>query len=215
MRFTVIPTESPDRRKWHRFESLLGKRINRLTVIQFDGFLGQHTAWLCVCACGGIKRVSSCNLKSGNVKSCGCLRADRLFKTHGHSDTPEYAVYQSAKARCTLPTVPNYHLYGGRGIEFRFDSFEAFITEIGFRPSPKHSLDRIDNDGHYEPKNIRWATGMEQSRNRRTNRLLEWRDKRATVAEWAQMVGLSSNTISTRLNRGWTIERTLTTPKRG
>lgn len=90
---------------------------------------------------------------------------------HGMSGTPEYQCYLNALARCRNSNRPDYANYGGRGIQFRFDSFTEFFLEIGFRPSQGHSIERINNDGHYEPGNIRWATRLEQNRHKRNVKL--------------------------------------------
>jgi hypothetical protein len=127
--------------------------------------------WFCQCSCGKTFTVSSKELKSGGTQSCGHLRVTNVRAAnirHGSTLTPEYRAYNSAKNRCTNPNNTAYYNYGGRGIEFRFKSFEEFIAEVGNRPSSKHSLDRFpNNDGHYEPGNVRWATKQEQARNRR------------------------------------------------
>jgi hypothetical protein len=88
-------------------------------------------------------------------------------KRHGDSDSPEYRTYYGAKARCTNPNGPGWEYYGGRGIEFRFTSYEQFLAELGRKPGPEYSLDRIDVNGHYEPGNVRWAAPTEQVHNRR------------------------------------------------
>jgi hypothetical protein len=126
--------------------------------------------WFCKCSCGETFEVSSKELKSGKTQSCGHLRVTNVRKAnirHGSTLTPEYRAYNSAKNRCQNPNNTAYYNYGGRGIEFRFNSFEDFLAEVGYRPSSKHSLDRSENNGHYEVGNVKWATKQEQARNRR------------------------------------------------
>lgn len=95
-------------------------------------------------------------------------RPSNRWKNHTpYTKTPEYRAYNDAKTRCTNPNVGSWEYYGGRGIQFRFTSFMEFLDEIGPRPSPNHSLDRINSDGHYERGNVRWATKSEQMKNRR------------------------------------------------
>lgn len=100
-------------------------------------------------------------------------KANAARRKHGESPStkkpasPEYRSYQCAKRRCDNPSRHNYHRYGGRGIEFRFESYEQFLNEVGRKPSPRHTLDRIDTNGHYEPGNVRWATPSEQARERK------------------------------------------------
>lgn len=116
--------------------------------------------------------------------------------------TPEYFSYQRAARRCQNPTDIRYPLYGGRGIEFRFKSFEEFFAEVGTKPSLKHSLDRIDNDGHYEPGNVRWATGIEQQRNKSTNHRITYQGETLTLVEWSERLG-SRKLVTSRLRNGW------------
>jgi hypothetical protein len=125
--------------------------------------------------------------------------------THGKSATSEYQSYTNAKQRCESPTNKKYKNYGGRGIKFLFSDFESFYDEVGDKPSKKHTLDRIDVDGHYAPGNVRWATPKEQGNNTTTNRLLTHNGETKTLAEW---VGDSTNnrykTIYARLTYyGW------------
>ncbi len=94
-------------------------------------------------------------------------RASEANLTHGQSRTKEYVVYRAAKQRCRNPNQKQYKDYGGRGIEFRFTSIVDWVAELGPKPGPDYSVDRINNNGHYEPGNIRWATKVEQSRNAR------------------------------------------------
>jgi hypothetical protein len=125
----------------------------------------------CSCDCGREVSVCSSKLRSGNTRSCGCLhplgRWERhSYITHGMSKTPEYVAYRDARNRCRKTWRKDYPRYGGRGIEFRFDSFEQFYAELGPRPAGM-TLDRINNDGHYEPGNVRWATPQQQRANQR------------------------------------------------
>jgi hypothetical protein len=120
------------------------------------------------------------------------------------------------RARCLNPNCEKYANYGGRGIkvcERWMRSFEAFYEDMGPRPSPKHSIDRIDNDGDYEPGNCRWATDDVQRWNKRSSRpLLEYDGRRMTVYEWAEVTGIHFGTIVTRVNRGWSMRDALTIP---
>ena len=127
--------------------------------------------WLCRCECGNTSLKLLFNIKNGHTTSCGCRKVHRGTKngmfSHGKCRTVEYEAYCHAKARCENKKTCNYDNYGGRGIKFKFTSFQEFWNELGLRPSSRHSLDRIDNDGHYEPGNVRWATTSEQAWNRR------------------------------------------------
>jgi len=154
------------------FIDLTGRTFTRLTVLGIGDKTPGRLKWECRCSCGDIRLVPTNKLKSGHTRSCGCWKNDMFlarFTTHGRSKTPEYRSYCHAKERCTNPKSADWHRYGGRGIEFRFDSFEAFLAEVGIRPTPSHSIDRINNDGHYEPGNVRWATARQQARNRGTS----------------------------------------------
>lgn len=120
---------------------------------------GSTTWWSCQCDCGNVKALRVTALTSGNSKSCGCKHPKEL---HGMTKTPEYRAYQAAKERCTNKSCQVWGSYGGRGIEFLFESFAQFMEWVGDRPGKQYSLDRIDGDGHYEPGNCRWATKKEQ-----------------------------------------------------
>ncbi len=132
---------------------------------------------------------------------------------HGLSRTPEYRAWQTMRLRCTVPTNPAYARYGGRGIrvcERWLHSVEAFLEDMGPKPSPAHELDRRDNDGHYEPGNCRWVLRKVNDRNRRSNRLLEFGGEALPIAEWCERLGLRRDTVWKRLATGWPAEDALT-----
>lgn len=141
--------------------------------------------------------------------------------THGQSKTPVYKVWHAMRQRCEDSSVKNYADYGGRGIKVceRWGRFENFIADMGPRPDGM-SLDRIDNDGDYEPSNCRWATRTEQNRNSRRNKSLSFGGETLCIAAWAEKTGIDEASIRQRLAAGWPIERTLTEavkqlPRRG
>ncbi len=153
---------------------LTGQTFGRLTVLGLASTKNGRRMWQCICACGVVKDVKHDSLRGGLSNSCGCLKRELSAarrRTHGMSRTKEHRALASAIYRCHNPSYPGYPRYGGRGItvckEFR-ESFEAFFEEVGPCPSPRHSLDRIDNARGYEPGNVRWATSSEQMQNRRT-----------------------------------------------
>lgn len=159
---------------------LAGQRFGRLVALRDVGSACQQRLWHCRCDCGDEVTVMARSLRSGNTKSCGCWNRERASAamsrrniTHGgahHAHRhPLYQTWLSMRQRCTNPNVNNYHRYGGRGITVctRWQDFAAFLSDVGERPSPQHSLDRIQNDGNYEPGNVRWATRVEQARNSR------------------------------------------------
>ena len=135
-----------------------------------------------------------------------------VTRTHGMRKSPEYRSYAMARNRCKNPNADRWAEYGGRGIEFRFVGFEAFFAEVGPRPSLKHSVDRMDNNGHYEPGNVRWALHKDQCRNRRSTRMLEFQGRTQSMAAWGEELGIPAGTIFRRLQLGWDVERALSTP---
>lgn len=184
---------------------LTGQRFGRLAVISYV----PSTGWLCQCDCGSETRVCGTNLRRGHTRSCGCLKLEtvrRPRKAGGHAtkNSITYKAWRAMRHRCLVPTSINYKDYGGRGIQIceRWSDFTSFLADMGERPSRKHTIERRDGNGHYEPDNCHWATYTEQANNKRTNRIVEWQGRSQTVAQWAKELGLSSGTIQSRLNKG-------------
>lgn len=197
-----------------RPEDLAGRQFERLTVIELRGRGKQRGArWLCRCRCGTVRIVAAHDLKSGATLSCGCLGRERRRK-HGLHRTPEYRIWASMLDRCRNPNGKYYHHYGGRGITVceRWYSFRNFIADMGQRPSPKHTIERRDNERGYSKRNCRWATKSEQMNNTRQTRLLTFRGKTQCLVWWAREIGIDHRTLNHRIQYGWSVERALTEP---
>lgn len=180
-------------------DELAGLKFNRLTVIGENGRDGTRVKWLCQCDCGKRVSVIGKRLKNGNTKSCGCLKLEVSTK-HGMHGRPENAIWRVMKYRCVNPNAQGYQNYGGRGIrvcERWSSSFEAFMEDMGPRPSSSHSIERVDNNGDYEPSNCRWETRKSQQRNRRVCRPVIRSDgvRFSTMAEAAEILGVTQTSI--------------------
>lgn len=200
-----------------------GQRFGRLVAIREAGRTPKGGAlWECVCDCGNRCVVRGTCLRSGQTRSCRCFMRDRIkdtLTTHGHAgktDSCEYRAWAAMINRCENMNDHSWNRYGGRGISVcqRWrQSFVAFLEDVGSRPSPQHSLDRFpDNNGHYEPGNVRWATAKEQTRNRHNNRILEYDGRVQCMAAWAEELGLDYKKFKKRIAAGWTIEQSMATP---
>jgi hypothetical protein len=196
---------------------LTDMKFGRLTVIERSATRRRHVSeWTCRCDCGKTLNVPTDKLNSGNTKSCGCLQRDKArarLRTHGACETPEYRVWRSMRERCRLRPHPRY---GGRGINVCdrwFNSFADFIADIGPRPTPKHTLERINGEGHYEPSNCKWATWIEQNNNKSGIRKVTINGQADTIANWCRRLGINRDTVSNRIhNLGWSYEDALTKP---
>jgi hypothetical protein len=198
---------------------IVGRRYGRLIVRSQNGKQREgRQLYLCECDCGTFRTVQRESLRKGQTKSCGCLRRDSLRKiltVHGGKGTPEYAIWQGMKARCNNHRAEKYPQYGGRGISVcsRWDSFVNFREDMGPRPLGT-TIERINNDGDYTPENCRWATPVEQGRNKGNNRIITHDGRTMCMATWAEEVGISYAALRQRLYRGWAVARALEQPQR-
>lgn len=198
----------------HNFKDISGGRFGLLTAIEFIRRTEGDTIWRCRCDCGVIVEKRGNHLRSGATTRC-CFQKHHQKKGKRPPLSPERMTWQSIKQRCRNPNDPYFALYGGRGIEMCdrwFHSFELFLEDMGPRPSDC-TIDRIDNDGNYEPANCRWATRKEQGNNRRTNRFIEFNGEVKTVSQWAEQLGVKPGCLRARLGElNWSVEKALTTP---
>ena len=182
-----------------------GMRFGRLVAVKYVS----KGKWLCKCDCGKEVLNTPYSLIHMGVVSCGCYKVDNPLRiTHGQSKTPMYKVWLGIKQRCYNKKAKFYHCYGGRGIKMcdRWlgeHGFENFLSDMGERPSPKHSIDRIDVNGDYTPENCRWATQKEQCNNQRKNIRLEHGGISHSIGEWAAIYGISRVKALNRYNHGY------------
>lgn len=195
-------------------ENIVGQRFGRLTVIgRAPNKATGNSQWVCQCDCGNITVVKRTSLFNKTSQSCGCLRNETMkekMTTHGLSQTKLYTVWEGIKRRCNNPDYCLYKGYGARGIRvceawLDFENFYDWAIRNGYKKGL--SIERIDNNGNYEPSNCKWATKKEQARNRRSNKLITYKGETHCVYEWAEILGINKKTLSTRLFRGWEIEK--------
>lgn len=177
-----------------------------LVVVAYEG----NGRWRCLCDCGSTTTTTAAKLNRGQ-KACRCILG-KTWSIHGdarhNARTPEYITWLNMNQRCVDVNHHKYYLYGGRGIKvcptWR-SSYEAFLGDMGPKPSPLHTLDRKNTNGNYEPANCRWATAKEQNRNRRNNHLLTIDGVTKCITEWAEVYDLCPKLVAGRIRRGWQV----------
>lgn len=213
----VIPKNAKD---------VSGIRFGRLIAILPTRKAGstRGLAWLCRCDCGNLTIARASNLRSGNTASCGCFHMEQLVLqhiTHGRSTSIIYRNWATMIQRCKNPKMHNYERYGGRGIKVcdewqqSFELFYAHVSNLPHFGEKGRTLDRVDNEGNYEPGNVRWATATEQGRNARNSRWITHDGKTQHIKDWAEELGIGYGTLKSRFRYGWSAERALETPIRG
>lgn len=208
-------------------KDLVGQKFNMLTVLEYAYTKNKKAHWKCLCDCGNISYPNTRCLTSGHSKSCGCLNYQPSTITHGFSKTtPVYFVWKELRHRCTNPNHKSYKNYGGRGIKFceEWNDFEVFYEwaiRSGYKEERltngknKWTIDRIDNNGNYEPDNCRWITNEEQARNKRNVIFITHNKETKSLHEWCEIFNISFNVVYNRIHRyRWDFEKAIYTPIR-
>lgn len=208
------------------FRDIRGQRFGRWAVLDDEPLHKAYASgyviyWRCRCDCGTERLVQGRNLWNGRTASCGCYKAEvskELNTEHGMCGTPEYETWVRMIQRCHNSHNPGYKWYGARGIAVTDAwraSFNQFLRDMGPRPAPQYSIERVDNEKGYQPDNCIWADPRTQANNQRKNRLITWNGKTQTLAEWSRQTGLSISAIHKRLTYfGWSVDEALTIPIR-
>ena len=202
----------------HNFIDLTGASYGRLSVVSRSENKGNLTAWNCICECGANVSVRASDLRNGTTRSCGCLHKEvvsKNFTTHGKSKTNTYRIWASMMSRCTDINAINFKHYGGRGVSVcdEWRNFDAFYRDMGERPQGK-SIERLNNNKNYSNDNCIWASRYTQSHNKRNNRDITFNGVTMHLSQWAESLNMTTSTLWKRLNRGWSVERALTTAPR-
>ena len=205
---------------------LTGKRFGRLTVVERSSEKRKRrgTFWVCKCDCGNVVVVPRCHLIDGHTKSCGCYHKDRLHEPrpsvskHYLSKSRIYRIWSGMIDRSTNPKSNGYKNYMGRGIgiceEWKtFTNFRDWAFSHGY--ADNLSIDRIDNNGNYEPSNCRWVDAKTQGRNTRANVFVTYKGETHTLVEWSEIKGIPYNRVHQRIKSGWSFEDSIETPVRG
>jgi len=204
--------------------NMKGQKFNRLTVVKFSHVQNGNAHWVCSCECGNKTTVSRSSLKRETIKSCGCLRKEigrkKFLKNpnnHGLRCHPLYDVWDAMKQRCTNPNSLSFRYYGARGISVCDEWINDPVAFIDWAKRNGYKMgleiDRRNNDGNYCPENCRFVTRKENMNNKRGNKIIFFNGMELTLSQWADKIGITYNSLTGRLNRGWTIQKALSTPQ--
>lgn len=205
----------------HKREYLIGKKFNKLTVIEDLGIIGKESYSLCKCDCGNITKVRNTYLKNGYTKSCGCIKENSSNYKHGKYKTRVYRIWRGMKGRCYNKGNGGYKYYGARGITVcqewldkndGFENFYKWAIENGYNDNL--SIDRINPSGNYEPNNCRWSTNLVQENNKTSNRYIYIDGVKKSLADWCRDYEVSYKCVSTRIHKGWDPITALVTPSK-
>lgn len=193
---------------------IVGQTFGRLIVVS-RSVSRPGVYYRCRCLCGRSTTVNGAYLRYGHTKSCGCLRAQtasKNFRKHGLHVSAEYRIWRHMKTRCLNPKCPAFHRYGGRGIKIHRswkNSFAEFLRDMGRRPTKRHSIDRIDNDGNYCRRNCRWALPAMQANNKSNVKRITFKTITDSIAGWSRRTGIPYMKLRRRIADGWAVGRAL------
>lgn len=190
----------------HNRQDLTGMRFGLLTAVAYSRRVVGGSKWICRCACGSTREYYATHLKRGATRSCGCQHDKAISdakKVHGLTGTRTHRIWSQMLARCDRESAPAYPLYGGRGIAVceRWRDFRNFLADMGFAPDGLQ-LDRMNNNGNYEPSNCRWATPKEQANNRRSNVIVVFESRRMTLAQLSDLVQMPAYKLKRHIKSG-------------
>lgn len=193
---------------------MFGKKYGRLTVLEISGADKKGRKILrCACDCGSEVNIMAYSIISGNTKSCGCFSAECILKgnnrKHGMCKTPEYKTWAGMIKRVENINGDDYKDYGGRGIKISKrwrNDFQNFLKDMGKRPSPNHSIERINNNGNYSKHNCKWVDGHHQARNKRNNVLIKHGNRVMILQDWANELGITKGSFRTKLRHDKTYQ---------
>lgn len=196
----------------HVYQNLIGKNFGRLKVLSLENIDNHNVKWNCICECGNHTVVSANNLRSGGTLSCGCYKKERIKEgtvIHNGTKTRIYKIYAKMLQRCNNKNDISYLRYGGRGIKVckewassrtGFIEFRNWALANGY--SDELTIDRIDNDGNYEPTNCRWVTYKVQANNKRNNKYINYKGETHTMSEWSEITGIPVYKLQYHLSKG-------------